>query len=231
MKAPLHGPAVPSWAEDDSHMTEPNRAEPSRRPRPPARRWRHCRARPGGGDPAISLRPQSRAARGGGNAGWPGSGAGRRRHRQDPGADLPDRPYPQHGPGPARRNPLGHLHQQGRARDEAAAWPDAGPGGRRHAVARHLSFHRRPHPAHPCRTGAAEIQLHRARRRRPGPAVEAAPAGGKHRRQALAGADAGRADRRLEEPRADAVAGAAGRSRGVRQRQGRQALHEPIRSG
>ena len=25
MKAPLHGPAVPSWAEDDSHMTEPNR--------------------------------------------------------------------------------------------------------------------------------------------------------------------------------------------------------------
>ena len=26
MKAPLHGPAVPSWAEDDSHMTEPNRS-------------------------------------------------------------------------------------------------------------------------------------------------------------------------------------------------------------
>jgi DNA helicase-2/ATP-dependent DNA helicase PcrA len=25
MKAPLHGPAVPSWAEHDSHMTEPNR--------------------------------------------------------------------------------------------------------------------------------------------------------------------------------------------------------------
>src|SRR6188474_659437 len=24
-KAPLHGPAVPSWAEDDSHMTEPNK--------------------------------------------------------------------------------------------------------------------------------------------------------------------------------------------------------------
>jgi ATP-dependent DNA helicase UvrD/PcrA len=24
MKAPLHGPAVPSWAEDDSHMTEPS---------------------------------------------------------------------------------------------------------------------------------------------------------------------------------------------------------------
>jgi DNA helicase-2/ATP-dependent DNA helicase PcrA len=28
MKAPLHGPAVPSWAEDDSHMTEPNRLSP-----------------------------------------------------------------------------------------------------------------------------------------------------------------------------------------------------------
>src|ERR1700736_4039226 len=25
MKAPLHGRAVPSWAEDDSHMTEPNK--------------------------------------------------------------------------------------------------------------------------------------------------------------------------------------------------------------
>src|ERR1700732_2739003 len=25
MKAPLHGPAVPSWAEDDSNMTEPNK--------------------------------------------------------------------------------------------------------------------------------------------------------------------------------------------------------------
>src|SRR5664279_1698508 len=25
MKAPLHGPAVPSWAEHDSHMTEPNK--------------------------------------------------------------------------------------------------------------------------------------------------------------------------------------------------------------
>src|SRR5260221_9314886 len=25
MKAPLHGPAVPSWAEHDSQMTEPNK--------------------------------------------------------------------------------------------------------------------------------------------------------------------------------------------------------------
>ena len=91
-------------------------------------------------------------------------------------------------------------------------------------MARHLPLHRRPHPALPCRTGAAQIQFHRARCRRSGPAAEAAAAGREHRRQALAGADAGRADRRLEEPRADALAGAGGRSRRVRQRQGRKAL-------
>src|SRR5260370_41425641 len=28
MKAPLHRPAVPSWAEDESQMTEPNRLTP-----------------------------------------------------------------------------------------------------------------------------------------------------------------------------------------------------------
>ena len=149
-------------------------ADPSRRPRPPACGGWHRRARAGGRGPAISRRPQSRAARGGGNAGRTGSGAGRGRHRQDPRADLPHRPHPQPGPRPARRNPLGHLHQQGGARDEAAARPDARPGRRGHAVARHLSFDRRPHPAHPCRTGAAEIQFHRARCRRPDPAAEAA---------------------------------------------------------
>ena len=173
MKAPLHGPAVPSWAEDDSH-DRAEQADPSRRSRPPACGRRHCRACARGGDPAISRRPQSRTARGGGDARRPGAGAGRRRHRQDPRADLAHRAYPQPGPRPARRNPLGHLHQQGRARDEAAARPHARPGGRRHAVARHLPFDRRTHPAHPCRTGAAEIQFHRARCRRPDPPAEAA---------------------------------------------------------
>ena len=205
MKAPLHRPAVPSWAEREFANDRAEQADPSRRSRPPAGGWRHRRARPGGRDPAISRRPQSRAARGGGDAGWPGAGAGRRRHRQDPGADLPHRPYPEPGPGAAGRNPLGHLHQQGGARDEAAARPHARPGRRRHAVARHLSFHRRQNPAHPCRTGAAEVQFHRARRRRSGQAPEAAVAGREHRRQALAGADARRPDRRLEESRADAV--------------------------
>ncbi len=225
MKAPLQGPAVPSWAEDDSH-DRAEQADPSRRPRPPARGWRHRRACACGRDPAISGRPQCRAARGGGDAGRAGAGAGGGRHRQDPRADLPHRPHPQPGPRPSRRDPVGHLHQQGGARDEAAARPDAGPRRRRHAVARDLSFHRRTDSAHPCRTGAAEIQFHRARCRRPGPAVEAAVAGREHRRQALAGAHAGRPDRRLEESRADAVAGAAGRSCGVRQRQGRQALRQ-----
>ncbi len=151
MKAPLHGPAVPSWAEDEFAYDRAEQADPSRRPRPPAGGWRHRRARPGGCDPAISRRPQSRAARGGGNAGRSGAGAGRRRHRQDARADLPHRPHSRYGPGAAGRNPLGHLHQQGGARDETAARPDARPGGRGHAVARHLSLHRRAHSAHPCR--------------------------------------------------------------------------------
>ena len=197
---------------------------PHERPRPPASGRRHRSACAGGGRTRLSEPPQSRAARGGGDAGWSGIGAGRRRHRQDPRPDLPHRPYPQPGTGAAGRNPLGDLHQQGRARDETAAWPDARPGGRRHAVARHLPLHRRAHPAHPCRNGAVEVQFHRARYRRPDTAAQAVASGRRHRRQALAGADAGRPDRRLEEPWARAVAGAAGRSLGVRQRQGRQAL-------
>ena len=76
------------------------------------------------------------------------------------------------------------------------------------------------------RTGAAQIQFHRARCRRSGAALEAIAAGREHRRQALAGAHARRADRRLEESRADAFAGAGGRSRDVRQRQGRETLRQ-----
>ena len=135
------------------------------------------------------------------------------------------------GSRPAQRNPVGDLHQQGRARDETPPRPHARPGRRRHAVARHLPLDRRAHPALSCRAGAAEIQFHRARCRRPDPAAQAIAGRRQHRRQALAGADAGRPDRRLEESRADAVAGAAGRSRGIRQRPRRQALRRPIRNG
>ena len=173
MKAPLHGPAVPSWAARRFAMTEPNKLPHHGVPdHQPAAGGIAARARAAAAA-AISRRPQSRAARGGGDAGRPGAGAGRRRHRQNPRADLAHRPYPEPGPRPARRNPVGDLHQQGGARDEAAARPDARPGGRRHAVARHLPLDRRPHPAHPCRTGAVEIQFHRARCRRPDPAAEA----------------------------------------------------------
>ena len=45
-----------------------------------------------------------------------------------------------------------------------------------------------------------------------------------HRREALAGARAGRPDRPLEEPRADARPGSSGRSRGLRQRPRQEAL-------
>jgi hypothetical protein len=198
----------------------------SRRPRAPACGWRHRRACAGGGRSAISYRPQSGATRGGGLAGRAGSGAGRRRHRQDPRADHAHRPHPEPGPGAAARNPVGDLHQQGGARDEAPPRPHARPGRGRHAVARHLPLDRRPDPAYPRRTGATQIQFHRARRRRSGPAAETVAASRKHRRQALAGADAGRIDRRLEEPRTDAGAGSGRRSRRVRQRQGRQALRQ-----
>ena len=206
-KAPLHGPAVPSWAKDDSY-DRAEQVEPFQRTRSPAGVRRHCRARACGRRATLSRRPQSRAARGGGDAGRPGAGAGRRRHRQDARSHHAHRPHPEPGPRASERNPVGDLHQQGGARDEAQARPDAGPGGRGHAVARHLPLDRRTHPAHPCRDGAAQIQFHRARCRRPGPPVEAAAAGREYRRQALAGAHARRPDRRLEEPRADAFAGA-----------------------
>ena len=56
-----------------------------------------ARARAAAG-PQYLARAQSRAARGGGDAGRPGAGAGRRRHRQDPRADHAHRPHPEPGP-------------------------------------------------------------------------------------------------------------------------------------
>ena len=225
-KAPLYRLTVPSWGQDDSSMTEPSKLPHHGVPEhQPAAGGIAARARAAAGPQYLNgLNPEQRDAVV--DAGRPGSGAGRRRHRQDARADHADRPHPEPGPRAPAGNPVGDLHQQGRARDEAAARPDARPGRGRHAVARHLPLDRRPHPALPRRTGAAQIQFHRARCRRSGAAAQAAAAGREHRRQALAGAHAGRADRRLEEPRADAFAGAGGRGRDVRQRQGRQALRQ-----
>ena len=135
------------------------------------RRARHGGAR-GGAGYLADLNPEQRA--GGRDAGRPGAGAGRRRHRQDAGADHPHRPHPRHRPGAAVRNPRRHLHQQGGARDEGPRRPDGRPGGRGHALARHLPRHRREDPAPPRRAGRAEERLHHPRRRRPDPAAQAA---------------------------------------------------------
>ena len=182
-------------------MAEPRRAADPRRLKP-ARRGQHLGARARRALGALSRRPQPRAAPGGGDTGRPGAGAGRRRHRQDPGADHAHRPHHQHGAGAPFRDPGGDLHQQGGAGDEDAGRADDGPGGRGHAVARDLSFHRRQGSATARRAGEPQVRLHHPRRRRPDPRDEAAAGRRGHRREALAGARARDADRRLEEPRA-----------------------------
>ena len=137
---------------------------------------------------ALSRRAQPGAARGGGDAGRAGAGAGRRRNRENARADDPHRPHPQPGPGAAERNPGRHLHQQGRARDEGPRRPDGRPGGRGHALARHLPLDRRENPAPPRRDGRPEVELHHPRRRRPDPPDQAAAGSREARREALAGA-------------------------------------------
>jgi hypothetical protein len=91
---------------------------------------------------------------------------GRRRHRQDAGADDAPRAYPRISPGFPRRDAGGHLYQQGGARDARA------PGGDdrsrcRGRLARHVPRARRAHPAPSCRGGRAQIELHDPRHRRP----------------------------------------------------------------
>ena len=96
--------------------------------------------------------------------------------------------------------------------------------GRGHAVARHVPRHRRQDPAPPCRAGRSQAVFHRARHRRPDQAAEATARSREHRREALAGAAARGDDRRLEEPRAHAQAGAGRRELRLRQRQSARAL-------
>jgi DNA helicase II / ATP-dependent DNA helicase PcrA len=64
MKAPLHGPAVPSWAEDESHMTEPNRLTPHGVPdHQPAAGGIAARARAAAAPPYLAgLNPEQREA-------------------------------------------------------------------------------------------------------------------------------------------------------------------------
>ena len=150
----------------------------------------------------LSARAERRTARSRAGARRPGPGAGRRRHRQDARAHHPPRPYPRHPPRLAQPDPGRDLHQQGGARNEGAHRRPHRRHRRRHAMAGHVPFHRRAHPAPPCRAGRAEIELHH-----PGSGRSAAPdqtgdRGGEHRREALARAHAGDVHRRLEESRA-----------------------------
>ena len=172
----------------------------------------------------LSRRAQPRAARGGRDARRAAARAGGRRHRQDPRAHHPHRPYLEPRPRAAFANPRRYLHQQGGARDEGPRGRADRRRGRRHALARHLPRHRRQDPAPSCRARRSQAVLHRARHRRPDQAAEAAARGGEHRREALAGAGARVDDRRLEEQGAGAEARARGRELRLRQRQGARPL-------
>ena len=123
----------------------------------------------------------------------------------------------------AARDPRRHLHQQGGARN-ARAGRAADRRRRRPALAGHVPFDRRQDAAPPRRARRPEAELHHPRHRRSVASAQADPAGREHRRQALAGARAGGADRPLEEPRPRSRARAGRRSGRLRQRPRRRAL-------
>ena len=91
------------------------------------------------------------------------------------------------------RNPRRDLHQQGRARDEEPHRRHDRPGGRGHALARHLPCDRGEDPAPSCRDGRPEKRLHDSGRRRSGASAQATSRSREYRREALAGARARRA--------------------------------------
>ena len=91
-------------------------------------------------------------------------------------------------------------------------------------MARHVPRDRGADFAPPRRAGGPKARFHHPRRRRPDPAAQAAPRSREYRREALARASFGLVDRRLEESRPHPRAGAGGRSRRLRQRQGFEAL-------
>ena len=83
----------------------------------------------------------------------------------------------------------------------------------------------------PCRAGRPAVQFHHPRHRRPAAPAEAADRRRRRRRETLARAAARRADRPLEEQRLDPGPGRCRRERGLRQRQGREALRRSTRRG
>ena len=152
----------------------------------------------------LPRRPEPAAARGGADHRRAGAGAGRRRHRQDRGADRAPRQPHRHPPRLAEPDPRRHLHQQGRARDEGARVGQISGGaiegmpwlGTFHSVAaRMLRTH--------AELVGLQVQLHHPRHRRPAARAQAADPGRQPRREALARAPARRDDRPLEEPRLD----------------------------
>ncbi len=154
----------------------------------------------------LSRPPERRAARGGGDPRRAAAGAGRRRHRQDPRADHPVRPYPADRTRLAGPGAGGHLHQQGRARDARAGRRDPRPPGRG-AVARHVPRALRPHAAPARRIGRAVGKLHHPRCGRPVSAAEAGDGSRADRHQAVGAARADGGDPTLEGSRPDAGPG------------------------
>ena len=203
MKAPLHGPTMPSWANDDSH-DRAEQTDPFRRSRPPARPRRHCRARAARARARrylADLNPEQREAvetLDGPVLVLAGAGTGKTRVLTTRIAHILATAAR------GRRNPLGHLHQQGGARDEAARRQMVGQAvegmpwlGTFHSIG--VKILRRHAELVGLKSDFTILDTDDQIR-----LLKQLLAGRGHRREALAGADAGRADRRLEEPRPDA---------------------------
>ena len=79
--------------------------------------------------------------------GGPHAGGGRRRQRQDPGDHLQGGGADRLGPLPAGADPGGHVHQQGRRRDEGTDPVPAGRAGHPDAHGLHLPLLLRAFPA------------------------------------------------------------------------------------
>ncbi len=87
----------------------------------------HPSPAPGADELLDALDPEQRAGRRG--AARPGAGAGRRRHRQDPGDHPPDRLRRRHRGLQPHRGARGHLHHPRRRRDAHPAARRSGAGG------------------------------------------------------------------------------------------------------
>ena len=211
--APPHAAAKPAKPADPAPPRVSNSARALRAVTPP----------PAAPAPYLDgLNPEQRAAVEA--TGRAGAGAGRRGHRQDPGADHAPCAHPGHRPRAALGDAGRHLHQQGRARDARA--------DRRHRSAPQAS--RACGGSAPSTRSAAQILRRHAelvglkssytildtddQERLIKQVLEAENIDAKRwpARQL-----AGLIDQ-LEEPRPDARQAAAGRGRALRQRQGRR---------